>query len=312
MAKLNILVMAGGWSREREVSLKSGSAVYNALNKDKYKAEMFDPSTGISSLIQAVKEVDLVFNLLHGRLGEDGSVQGLLNILKIPYIGSDVLASAVALHKGISKEICRAAGLLVPDAVLLTRGEEWSYGRISSRLGLPVVIKPVSEGSSIGISICANKDEVSRGIRRALECDREIIIEEYIKGREITCCVLGNDVHETLPLIEIIPQKRAFFDYEAKYTSGATMEICPAELEESLTRKASGCGAKAHHALGCSVWSRTDMIIKGDAVYVLETNTIPGMTENSLFPLAARAGGMSFSDLLDRLIRLGLERYMTP
>jgi D-alanine-D-alanine ligase len=238
-------------------------------------------------------------------------VQGLLNILKMPYVGSDVLASAVALHKGMSKVMYRSAGLLVPDGIQLARGEEWSYEKISSQLGLPVVIKPVSEGSSIGISICSDKDEVSRGIGRALECDRDILIEEYIDGRELTCCVLGNDVLETLPLIEIIPKKGKFFDYEAKYTTGATAEICPAEVEESLTRKASSCGARAHGALGCSVWSRTDMILRRDSVYVLETNTIPGMTENSLFPLAARAGGMSFSDLLDRLICLSLGKYMT-
>lgn len=308
MKKINILVLAGGWSRERDISIKSGLAVFNALDKEKYNIKLFDPASNISSLIRESADIDIVFNLLHGRLGEDGSIQGLLNILKMPYVGSDVLASAVALNKGISKDIYRAAGLLVPRAVRLARGGGWSYEGISAELGLPVVIKPASEGSSIGISICTDRDEVSRGIAGAFECERDIIIEEFIEGREITCCVLGNDVQETLPLIEIITQDGDYFDYEAKYTPGAAIERCPAELDEPVARKASSCAARAHRALGCSVWSRTDMIVKEDCVYVLETNTIPGMTENSLFPLAARASGMSFSGLLDRLIGLSMEK----
>lgn len=312
MKKMNVLVLAGGWSRERDISIKSGFAVFNALNKKKYNMKFFDPASDISSLIRESVGIDIVFNLLHGRLGEDGSIQGLLNILRVPYVGSDVLASAVALHKGISKDIYRAAGLLVPRAVRLARGVEWSYEGISAELGLPVVVKPASEGSSIGISICTDKDALSRGIAGAFECERDIIIEEFIEGREITCCVMGNDVQETLPLIEIIPQNGNIFDYEAKYTPGATIERCPAELDEPLAGKASSCGARAHRALGCSVWSRTDMIVKGDCIYVLETNTIPGMTENSLFPLAARAAGMSFPGLLDSLIGLSLEKHINP
>jgi D-alanine-D-alanine ligase len=310
MSKLNIIVMAGGWSKERDVSLKSGMAVYEALRKDKYNVSMLDPAQEIRVLTQHRIDVDLIFNLLHGKLGEDGCIQGMLNILNIPYVGSGVLASAVALNKRVSREIYRGAGLLLPKGVALRSGEDCSFGRLSRELGLPMVVKPASEGSSIGISICGSEKEFACGIEKAFACDGEILVEEYIRGREVTCCVLGNDLLETLPLIEIIPQNKEFFDYEAKYTPGVTKEVCPAPIPDSISKRAANCAMSAHRVLGCSVWSRTDMILKGEDVYVLETNTIPGMTENSLFPLAARAGGLSFSDLLDKLISLAMDvRY---
>jgi D-alanine-D-alanine ligase len=170
-----------------------------------------------------------------------------------------------------------------------------------------LVVKPTSEGSSIGVSICENLEEISKGLSAAFELGGEVLIEEYVKGREVTCCVIGTASLETLPLIEIRPRQGRFFDYGAKYTSGATDEICPAPIPPDIAKRAAGYALAAHRALGCSVWSRTDMIIRDEEILVLETNTIPGMTENSLFPLAAKAAGLTFASLVDRLVALSLE-----
>ncbi len=268
----------------------------------------YDPKYDVMPLAGAKKEIDLAFVLLHGKLGEDGCIQGMLDVLGIPFVGSGVLSSALAFNKRVSKELYRSRGLRVANEIILRKGDDFSLGSITESIGSSVVVKPVAEGSSLGVSICHNQDELHAGIEKAFHHDREIMVEEYIDGQEITCCVLGNQELETLPLIEIAPQSAySFFDYEAKYTPGATRETCPAPLSQALTEKARSYGRKAHQALGCDVWSRTDMIVRGEEIYVLETNTIPGMTENSLFPLAARTAGLSLSQLLDRLISLSLE-----
>lgn len=301
-------MLAGGWSGEREISLKSGEAVYRALDRSKYLVSRYDPRDDLATLIEERKRIDLAFVLLHGKLGEDGCVQGFLELLGIPFIGSGVLASAMALNKKIAKERFEGAGLHVLEDVMLCRGEAFSADRILETLGPSTVVKPVGEGSSLGISICHSREELLEGIEEAFRYDHEVMVERYVKGREITCCVLGNRTTEALPVIEIVPNpKYAFFDYQAKYTPGATREVCPAPLCEAETHEAQSCARKAHEALKCRVWSRTDMMMEGEKVYVLETNTIPGMTETSLVPLAARAAGLSPAQLLDRLIELSLE-----
>ncbi len=306
--RLRLALLAGGWSREREVSLRSGEAVYNALNKERYDVIRYDPKYDLKALTEARGDIDLAFILLHGKLGEDGSMQGLLEVLGIPFVGSGVLSSAMAFDKRVAKKLYRSKGLGVAKEIILRRGDGYSLGRVTESVGSPAVVKPVAEGSSIGVSICHNHHELKAGIEKAFEYDHEVMIEEYIEGQEITCCVLGNRSLEALPLVEIAPRAiYRFFDYEAKYTAGATRETCPAPLSKALTDKAQSYGKKAHRALRCDVWSRTDMIVRGEEVYVLETNTIPGMTENSLFPLAARAAGLSLSGFLDRLISLSLE-----
>lgn len=307
--RLRVAVLAGGWSREREVSLKSGRAVFGALNRDQYEVDWFDPRDDLKRLMDRRAEIDMAFILLHGRLGEDGRMQGMLDILNIPFVGSGVLSSATAIHKERSKGIFRTKGLNVAKEVILRRGEARGVAEIMATLGTPVVVKPVSEGSSIGMCISAVKEEIEKGIQRAFEFSSRVMVEEYIAGREVTCCVLGNSRLEVLPVVEIRPDKRhVFFDYAAKYTPGATEEICPAPISEGLRREVERAGKAAHRALGCAVWSRTDMIVRDDRIFVLETNTIPGMTETSLFPLAARGAGWSFSELLDRLITLSLEK----
>lgn len=308
MSKKAIALLAGGWSGEREVSLKSGEAVYRALDKGKYDVIMYDPRRDIKALVGAKEEIDLAFILLHGKYGEDGCIQGLLGVLGIPFVGSGVLSSAMALNKRVAKEIYSVSGLKVAEDVILRQGEDFSTKKIVERLDSAMVVKPVSEGSSLGMSLCRTEEELVVGIEKAFQFDQEVIVEEYIDGREITCCVLGNRELQTLPLIEIVPNTQyRFFDYEAKYTPGATREVCPAPLPQALSERIQLYAKMAHQALKCDVWSRTDMIVRDDAVYLLETNTIPGMTENSLFPLAARTAGLTLTELLDKLIALSLE-----
>jgi len=307
--KIKIAVLAGGWSGERTISLKSGKAVFDALDRGKYDVAMYDPREDLNDFIRGAAEIDLAFILLHGRFGEDGRIQGMLDVLQVPFVGSGVLASAMALNKRVAKDVFRRAGLPVAEDRILRRGERFSVDEIMEKLGTPVVIKPVSEGSSLGISISRDPHDIRKGIDKAFHHDAEVMVETYVGGTEITCCILGNKELEALPLVQIAPTEGyAFFDYEAKYTAGATREICPAPLPAAVAEGAAAYGKAAHRALGCRVWSRTDMIVRGETLCLLETNTIPGMTETSLFPQAARAAGMSLSDILDRMITLSLER----
>jgi len=306
--KIRIAVLSGGWSKERSVSIKSGRAVLNALDIRKYDMVSFDPKEDLNVLWQQRNEFDLVFNLLHGKYGEDGRIQGLLDVFGIPFLGSGVLASAITMNKRVTKDVYRSVGLRVPNDIIVKKGETITVNKIKDILGTPVVIKPVSEGSSIGISIMENENDILAGIEKAFEFDLEVLLEEYVSGKEITCAVLGRKHLETLPLVEIVPKDtHRFFDFEAKYTAGETTEICPAKIESHLQNMAFEIAENAHRALHCRDWSRTDMIIKKDEIYLLETNTIPGMTETSLVPLAAKGKGWTLSNLLDRMINTCME-----
>ena len=295
MRRKKIALLAGGWSGERDVSLKSGRAVYSALDKGKYEVTMYDPRDDLRALMETREEIDLAVILLHGRLGEDGSVQGMLDILKIPFLGSGVLSSALAMNKSVAKDLYKGAGLKVARDVRLKRNEDLSVEEISATLGSYTFVKPVAEGSSLGASPCHGNEELISGIKQAFQHDREVMVEEYIEGREVTCCVLGNEELETLPLIEIVPNEEyRFFDYKAKYTTGASKEICPARLSEDIVEGIKACAKRAHLALRCSVWSRSDMIIRDEDIYLLETNTIPGMTETVSFHWRQRRRGSPF------------------
>lgn len=308
MQKRTIALIFGGISSEREVSLNSGKQVLSALDKEKYDVRTYDPKTDIPRLVTDAAQIDCALIILHGPYGEDGTVQGLLDLLDIPYQGAGVLGSAVAMNKLLSKHLYEKAGLTVPPYVVVRREDAMDVQGIVAALGLPVVVKPVETGSSVGMTIVRGEDALAAAVAKALEYGAKAMIEAYIDGREITCGVLGNQDLEALPLIEIIPgDQYEFFDYEAKYQPGASQEICPAQLDEALTRRAQECALTAHKALYCQGYSRTDMILNGDAYYVLETNTIPGMTATSLFPQSAKAAGMSFGELLDRLIELGIQ-----
>ncbi len=308
--KLRVALLAGGVSAEREVSLKSAQQVYHALDKEKYIITRYDPRDDLPRLVQDAPRIDVALIILHGRLGEDGTIQGFLDSLGIPYQGSGVLGSALAMNKIVSKRLYEQEGLPVAPYVIADRAHPPASGAIVERLGLPVVVKPEHEGSSIGLSIVRRKEALPDALQKAWGYDRRCLVEKYIPGIEVTGGVLGNDDLQALPLVEIVPGEQfEFFDYEAKYTPGATREICPARLPTELTRKAQELALRAHRALCCRGYSRTDMMVQvaEEKIYVLETNTIPGMTQTSLFPQAAAAAGIPFPQLLDRLIALALE-----
>ncbi|MBF0227247.1 MAG: D-alanine--D-alanine ligase [Desulfobacterales bacterium] len=309
MKKLKVALLSGGISSEREVSIKSGNQVYEALDKNKYDIFKYDPKTDINKLVEEAKTIDVALILLHGTYGEDGTIQGLLDLLGVPYQGAGVLGSSISMNKLVAKRLYEQAGLKIPAYRLCRPNQEINYDEIIEYLGFPIVVKPVEGGSSIGMSIVKSKDLLKIAIEQAFNYDDFVLLEEYIKGIEITGSVLGNNENvQALPIIEIVPDKfHDFFDYEAKYTPGATQEICPARISQSHTKKAQEYAVLAHKTLFCKVYSRTDMILKDDEIYILETNTIPGMTPNSLFPIAAKTAGMSFSELLDKLIELSIQ-----
>ncbi len=307
--KLTVALLSGGKSAEREISLKSGDQVLQTLNTERYNVLRYDPSFDLPRLAQDAGRIDVALIILHGRMGEDGTIQGMLDCLGIPYQGSGILGSAVAMNKVISKQLYLQAGLPIPPHVVLERGRKYEVlPEVTEQVGFPVVVKPEHEGSSIGLTIVRDPGRLAEALELGWRYDRRCLVEKYIPGLEITASVIGNDTVEALPLIEIVPgESYEFFDYQAKYTPGASREICPARLSPEITAKAQDFAVRAHRALFCRGYSRTDMILSGDEIYVLETNTIPGMTATSLFPQAAAAVGMSFSAMLDRLIELALE-----
>jgi D-alanine-D-alanine ligase len=310
MEKLTIALLSGGISSEREVSISSGNQVYEALDHNKYDIIRYDPKTDLPQLVVDASKIDAALIILHGPFGEDGTVQGLLDLLEIPYQGSGVLGSALGMNKLVSKHLYEKSGLLVPPYVVIGLNDTLDADACVQRLGLPLVVKPVGSGSSVGISIVKSKDSFKEAVDKAFEQDSMILIEAFIDGIELTGGVIGNDQLEALPIIEIIPSESFdFFDYEAKYTAGATNEICPARINDVMTQKAQEIAKTAHKALFCKGYSRTDVILKDQDMYVLETNTIPGMTATSLLPLAAGEAGIPFSQLLDRLIELSMEGH---
>lgn len=301
---LKIALIAGGKSSEREVSLKGAEAVKKALEKLGYHYEVFDPSTDLIKLAKKAKEFDCAFLVVHGPGGEDGTLQGFLDSLDLPYQGAGVLGSALAMHKGIAKELYRSVGLPVPEGRWF--GKDTSFDHIKETakfISLPLVIKPATQGSSVGVAIIREEKDLKSAVEKAFELDEEILIEKYIKGREITVGILDEI---PLPVVEIVPKFSEMFDYHTKYTPGMAEEICPAPISSELTSKAQEYGLKAHKVLRLRHYSRTDMILVDREIYVLETNTIPGMTETSLLPLAARVAGYTFDALVKKLIELAL------
>jgi D-alanine-D-alanine ligase len=310
MKKLTVALLAGGISSEREVSLQSGDQVYEALDKDKYQIRRYDPKTDLGRLVKDASGIDVALIILHGPYGEDGTVQGLLDLLGIPYQGSGVLGSALAMNKAVTKKLYENARLPVPPYIIYDRNDNVNEDACVKQLGLPLVVKPVSGGSSVGMSIVRSAGDLQDALDKAIVYDNAVMAESYIAGTELTAGVIGNKKLKALPIIEIVPnQSREFFDYEAKYTPGVTQEICPARIDDELTQRTQSYAKIAHQALYCRGYSRTDMILIDREIYVLETNTIPGMTATSLLPQAAQVGGLSFSQLMDNLIELALEEH---
>ncbi len=309
-----VAVIMGGRSSEREISLKTGAQILAALGRLGHEAKSFDLSNSLMSEL-AEWGPDVAFIALHGRYGEDGCIQGLLEIMNIPYVGSGVLASAIAIDKGVTKKLLASAGIRVPGGVSIDRksymGQSPEEKRefeefVIKEIGLPAVVKPSKQGSTIGLTFVRESGELARAIELAFEYDNEAIIEEYIEGTEVTVGVLGNEEATALPVLEIVA-KTGRYDYETKYTQGLSEHIIPARIPEEAERVCRDYAERAHKILGCRGLSRTDMIVTKDGPIVLEVNTIPGMTETSLFPDAARSVGIDFDSLIQRLLDLAFQ-----
>jgi D-alanine-D-alanine ligase len=261
------------------------------------------PATRV--ITDSSEPLDVVLIALHGTWGEDGRIQGLLDTLGIPYTGSGVLASALAMDKVMAKTVLKAAGLDVPRGAVVSSasGADLETARA---VGVPAFVKPVGSGSSVGAAIVRRPEDLAAAITEALRYDERAMVEEYLKGTELTVAVIGNDELTALPVIEIVTQ-REFFDYHAKYDAGASEEIVPARVPADVATRAQDLALQAHRALGCRGMSRTDFVWVGERMVALEVNTIPGMTANSLLPKAAKAAGIGFGDLLARLVEWSLD-----
>ncbi len=300
----------GGKSSEREVSIKSGLAVADHLNRKKYNVEVYDTAHDLPKLLRYHDKIDVAFIALHGKGGEDGTIQGFLELLDIPYTGSGIRASANAIDKIATKEIYRQNKISTPDDILLDRKVGFEIDKIIKKIKLPCVVKAAREGSSLGVFLPKNRLELTRAIREARKYDSHIIVEKMIKGREFTVATIGNKDKniEAFPVIEIVP-KTEWFDYETKYDANAVDEICPAQINNTLAARMQNLAIRVHKALGCRGAARTDILYdsKTKKIYAIETNTIPGMTATSLLPKTAKVAGYKFPNLLDKLIRLSLE-----
>ncbi|MBK6291489.1 MAG: D-alanine--D-alanine ligase [Ignavibacteria bacterium] len=335
---MNIAVLLGGLSPERNISFLSGRAAVSALRGRGHTVVAIDPARGANGIVtddelQAAtarevtsdelasfspirlmecitsdqfNNIDLVFLLLHGQYGEDGYVQSLLDLRGIPYTGSTMLASAAAMDKGLSKMLFQVAGIPTPYWVSVApeqADDNDLLGEVIKEINGPMVVKPNDQGSTVGMTILhrVTEEDLAAAIRLAGQFTRSILVERYIPGRELTVAVLGN---EALPIIEIEP-KEGYYDYANKYTKGKTEYHCPADLSEEVQDHVQNLAVAAHHILGCRAYSRIDFRLTEDNIpYCLEVNTIPGFTETSLVPMAARAAGIEFGELCEEIIRL--------
>lgn len=300
---LKIGVIMGGPSSEREISIRSGKAVANALRKRGHNVVEIGEDGSIENGVLA-ENIDAAFIALHGRYGEDGTIQSFLEDRGILYTGSDPLASRNALDKGIAKSVFLGKGIPTPEYILIEPDD-----RLNGRMSFPVVLKPVTEGSSIGLSIVWKEEEFENALSEASRYNKRILVEKYIPGEEITVGILGD---APLAVVHIIP-KKDYYSYEAKYTSGMTDYIVPARLPFRIYREIQFLGLSAHNALGCRDFSRVDMRLDPDGrPWVLEVNTIPGFTETSLLPKSAKAVGIEFGELCENILKLALGGRETP
>jgi len=341
---MRVAVLMGGASAERDVSLVSGAAVVDGLKVAGHEVVPIDTAGGYQVLkgddikhldsiktqppsieelkkyagelsIEAVKShdlrnVDVVFIILHGGSGENGVIQALLDLVGIPYTGSGVLASALAMNKFMAKKIFIANDIPTPDFFIIDHKQNPSLNdideRIKSQLNYPVITKPVNQGSSVGLSLVKNGNELKKALKTGFHYDSKLLFEKYISGREITVGILGDQI---LPLAEVIPQN-GIYDYEHKYTDGKSNYICPADLPDNLADKIGSLGLKAFKALDCAGFGRVDFRLAEDGqAYCLEVNTLPGMTTHSLVPKAAMVAGIDFPRLLEKICQIALEDF---
>lgn len=343
--KKKIAVIFGGQSGEHEVSLRSVSQVIRALDRNKYEiipiaitksgnwlvgefgqkyltdnlekagqqggVEGGNSFDGSNKFPDKFPPIDLVLPIIHGTFGEDGKLQGALEMLGLPYVFSGTLASALAMNKRKTKIIAKSAGLKIAKDIVISKNKKYNAEKIIAKLGFPIVIKPTELGSSVGINMATSKEELVSDIEKALEFGEEVLLEQFVKGRELTVSVIGDKAPKALPVIEIIPKVSGWFDYRAKYETGGSAEVCPAEIPDETRKKVQHYAVKIFKAIGCLDLARADFIWSesGDKLYFLEINTIPGMTATSLAPQSAVAAGMNFSEFLDKLIESVLKRW---
>lgn len=339
---MNIALLAGGISSEREVSLTSSRAILKALREIGHNVKVIDPIFGAEKVseeeifkdsvskeypskevmdnllkesrkkvIECINsdlfdDIEMAFLGLHGKYGEDGRIQTLLDLRGIKFTGSDILSSAVAMDKNVTKMIFRNFDIPTADWMVLSVKDEINTDEILRRISLPFVIKPNDEGSTVGLTIVKEKSEIKPAIELGFRYTDKIMIEKYVKGKELTVSIVGDIAY---PLIEIKP-KEGFYDYHHKYTKGMTEYICPAVIKDETAKKAQKIALKAYHSLGCSVYSRVDFLLTDDEeLFCLEVNTLPGMTALSLVPKAVGVMGMSFNELIENIIKLSLKKY---
>jgi D-alanine-D-alanine ligase len=340
MDKKKIAVLCGGISGERNISLKSGRAVFNALLEKGHEVSAIDPALGencifdinsldipadattneelakysVKDFAKSIEKIsnenfDVAFNLVHGKWGEDGHLTALLNIFEIPSTGANLKGSTVAMDKNMSKRLFEDAQIMTPQGFLLnpsTIDDYELFEDLRREFGKKLVIKPADQGSALGMTIIhtGNLDEINDAVKLASKYTDKILMEQYIEGRELTVSVIGDEVY---PVVEIKPHE-GFYDYTNKYTKGKTDYICPAELSEDMVDYVQSVADTAHRVLGLSGYSRIDIRLNEDNLpFVLEANTVPGFTELSLLPMSAKAGGLEFGDLCERIVELALE-----
>ncbi len=322
--KIKVAVIGGGISNERDVSLRSAKQVYENLPRKKYSPTLIEIKKdgrwffGNKKLVKIydqkdgykksdLKKFDVAFIALHGRFGEDGRIQSLLEIIGIPYNGSGVLASAMAMNKAKTAELVKSAGFLTPRSMVIDKNFK-NVNLLKKVVEFPCFVKPNQSGSSVGINKVNTIKELDKAIKLAFKEDDTVLVDEFIEGREITSGVMGNSAHHEiyiLPPVEIVSKKN-FFDFEAKYDDKLVDEICPAPIPKAQTRKVQDLSQKIHLLIGCDGLTRTDFILKDNKFYFLEINTIPGLTAESICPKEAKTAGISFGSFLDKQVEMAL------
>jgi D-alanine-D-alanine ligase len=310
-----IAVLKGGRSLERQVSLRSGARVEDALGRLGHEVVAIDAGL---ELIRQLREAapDAVFVAMHGRDGEDGTVQELLEILGIPYTGSGVLACVRAMDKVLTKHLLIEAGVPTPDFFAFNEtafrelGAAEALPAIEERLEFPIVVKPASQGSALGIKFAAGAEDVPAALVAAFSYDSKVLLERHVRGRDLAVSILeGANGPEALPIVEAVPRDENFYDFESRYEIGRTDFVCPADLREAVARRAQELALKTFELLGCYGFARVDLMLdENDELFVLEANPIPGLTDTSLLPQAAEAAGIGFDELVDRILAVALER----
>jgi D-alanine-D-alanine ligase len=308
---MRIAVLKGGSSLERGVSLRSAARVEDALAALGHEAVDIDVGNDLVARLRS-EAPDVVFIALHGPGGEDGTVQELLEILDLPYTGPGVAACALCMDKVAAKHEMRSAGLPTPDWAAFNAtafrelGAADTLDEIESRLGFPLVVKPASQGSSLGVEFASERTEVPQALVAAFSYDDRVLLERYVKGRELAVSVLDG---EPLPVVEAIPRQEDFFNFEARYEIGRTEYVCPADLPDDEARAVSEIARRTYETLGCSGFARVDLMLGDDGPQVLEVNAIPGLTDTSLFPMAAEAAGIDFNELVERIVESARLRH---